>query len=196
MRYGGDAERPRVEREYRKLMQLEPREEGHVISLGEYWWSTGDRAKARQTWRRLRTMGAGPGAGQLALAEVLSDHGLVTEARAAFEAALRLPGKDLIRGAGGVAAGIPEKLAKETLSKFRPSGLTIVRAGGVAGTFELTDLGLADAPKSVAIADSSVDLAGHVGHKVEITGTTVAALDAAAHTMSISGMKHLAASCP
>ena len=52
---------------------------------------------------------------------------------AAFEAALRLPGKDLIRGAGGVAAGIPEKLAKETLSKFRPGGLTIVRAGGVAG---------------------------------------------------------------
>lgn len=71
-----------------------------------------------------------------------------------------------------------------------------LRAGGVAGTFELTDLGLADAPKSVAIADSSVDLAGHVGHKVEITGTTVAGPDTATHTMSISGMKHLAASCP
>ncbi|MDP6944303.1 MAG: hypothetical protein QF464_09160, partial [Myxococcota bacterium] len=89
MRYGGDQERPRVERAYRTLMRLEPREEGHVISLGEYWWSTGDRTKARQTWRRLRSMGASAGAGLLTLAEVLGDHGLVTDARAAFVAALK-----------------------------------------------------------------------------------------------------------
>lgn len=68
--------------------------------------------------------------------------------------------------------------------------------GSAAGTYELTDLGLADGPKSVVIAASSVDLAGHVGHKVELTGTTVKGADAATHTMSISAMKHLAATCP
>jgi hypothetical protein len=52
---------------------------------------------------------------------------------AAFDEALRLPGKDLVVGAGGVAAGLPESMANETVSKFRPGGLTIVRAGGIAG---------------------------------------------------------------
>ena len=68
--------------------------------------------------------------------------------------------------------------------------------GSAAGSYELTDLGLADGPKSVVIAASSVDLAGHVGHKVELTGVTVKGTDAAVHTMSISAMKHLAATCP
>lgn len=68
--------------------------------------------------------------------------------------------------------------------------------GAAAGTYELTDLGLADGPKSVAIAAASVDLSGHVGHKVELTGTTVKGADPAVHTMSISAMKHLAATCP
>jgi len=71
-----------------------------------------------------------------------------------------------------------------------------LHAGSAAGSYELTDLGLADGPKSVIIADSSVDLTGHVGHKVELTGTTVKGADDAAHTMSISAMKHLAATCP
>lgn len=71
-----------------------------------------------------------------------------------------------------------------------------LHAGSTPGSFELTDLGLADGPKSVVIADSSVDLSGHVGHKVELTGTTVKGADAAVHTMSISAMKHIAATCP
>ncbi len=68
--------------------------------------------------------------------------------------------------------------------------------GSAPGSYELTDLGLANGPKSVVIAASSVDLSGHVGHKVELTGITVKGADAAAHTMSISAMKHLAATCP
>ena len=56
-----------------------------------------------------------------------------TQTLEAFEEALRLPGRELIRGAGGVAEGIPEHLAGETVSKFRPGGLNIVRAGGIAG---------------------------------------------------------------
>lgn len=71
-----------------------------------------------------------------------------------------------------------------------------LRAGSAAGTFELTDLGLADGPKSVLIASSSVDLAGHVGHKVEITGTTASNPDPKVHAMDITAMKHLAATCP
>ncbi len=51
----------------------------------------------------------------------------------AFEEALLLPGHELVRGAGGVAEGMPEHLAEQTLSKFRPGGLNIVRAGGIAG---------------------------------------------------------------
>ena len=71
-----------------------------------------------------------------------------------------------------------------------------LRQGAAAGSYELTDLGLADGPKSVAIATSSVDLSGHVGHKVELTGTTVKGADPAVHAMSISAMKHIAATCP
>ena len=71
-----------------------------------------------------------------------------------------------------------------------------LHSGAAPGSYELTDLGLADGPQRVAISASSVDLAGHVGHKVELTGTTVKGTDAATHTMSISGLKHLAASCP
>ena len=56
-----------------------------------------------------------------------------TQTLDAFEAALRIPGHELIRGAYGVAEGVPEHLAEETLSKFRPGGLNIVRAGGIAG---------------------------------------------------------------
>lgn len=50
-----------------------------------------------------------------------------------FDEALRLPGSELVRGAGGVAEGVPEHLATETVSKFRAGGLNIVRAGGIAG---------------------------------------------------------------
>jgi hypothetical protein len=71
-----------------------------------------------------------------------------------------------------------------------------LQQGSAAGSYELTDLGLADGPKRVVIAASTVDLSGHVGHKVEITGTTVKGADAATHTMTITAMKHIAATCP
>ncbi len=48
---------------------------------------------------------------------------------------LRLPGAELVRGAQGIAEGIPERLAGATLPKFRPGGLLIVHAGGTAGLF-------------------------------------------------------------
>ena len=68
--------------------------------------------------------------------------------------------------------------------------------GSDPGTFRLTHLGLEKGPKSVEIAETTADLGPHVGHKVEITGSTIKGKDPAAHTMKVTAMKHLAATCP
>jgi hypothetical protein len=48
---------------------------------------------------------------------------------------LQMPGSEIVRGAGGIAEGIPEHLRELTLRKFRPGGLLLVHAGGGAGLF-------------------------------------------------------------
>jgi hypothetical protein len=48
---------------------------------------------------------------------------------------LQIPGEELIRGAGGIAEGLPEGMAGLTLPKFRPEGILIVHCGGTAGLF-------------------------------------------------------------
>ncbi|HEY8643283.1 MAG TPA: thioredoxin family protein [Candidatus Dormibacteraeota bacterium] len=48
---------------------------------------------------------------------------------------LMLEGAEMVRGAGGMAEGIPEDLAGGSIPKFRPGGLLIVHAGGTAGLF-------------------------------------------------------------
>ena len=48
---------------------------------------------------------------------------------------LMIPGAELIRGAGGIEEGVPERLKDKVLPKFREGGLNIVRAGGGAGLF-------------------------------------------------------------
>ena len=48
---------------------------------------------------------------------------------------LQIPGKEMIRGAGDIAEGIPEAMADAVLPKFKPGGLDIVYAGGSAGMF-------------------------------------------------------------
>jgi hypothetical protein len=48
---------------------------------------------------------------------------------------LQIPGSELVRGAGGIAEGIPEHLRDATLPKFRPGGLLVVHCGGRAGLF-------------------------------------------------------------
>jgi hypothetical protein len=52
-----------------------------------------------------------------------------------IHARLQIPGSELIRGAGGIAEGVPERLNGITLPKFRPGGLLLVHAGGGAGLF-------------------------------------------------------------
>lgn len=48
---------------------------------------------------------------------------------------LTLDGAELVRGAGGIAEGLPEAFAEARLPKFREGGLNIVHAGGGAGLF-------------------------------------------------------------
>ena len=44
-------------------------------------------------------------------------------------------GDDLVRGAGGIADGLPEGVAGKQIPKFKPDGLRVVHAGGGAGLF-------------------------------------------------------------
>ena len=46
-----------------------------------------------------------------------------------------LDGAEIIRGAGGIAEGVPEGFKDSQLPKFRPDGIVIVHAGGGAGLF-------------------------------------------------------------
>ena len=48
---------------------------------------------------------------------------------------LQIPGEELVRGAGGIAEGLPEHFRDVTVPKFRPGGLLIVHCGGGAGLF-------------------------------------------------------------
>lgn len=48
---------------------------------------------------------------------------------------LRLPAGELLRGAGGMAEGLPPGVGAEQLPKFRPGGLLVTHAGGDAGLF-------------------------------------------------------------
>ena len=55
--------------------------------------------------------------------------------RAELDELLLIPGSELVRGAAGMAEGIPEALAANPMPKFRPGGLQIAHVGGGAGMF-------------------------------------------------------------
>jgi hypothetical protein len=48
---------------------------------------------------------------------------------------LQIPGSELVRGADGIAEGLPEQVRHATLPKFRPGGILVVHCGGGAGLF-------------------------------------------------------------
>jgi hypothetical protein len=48
---------------------------------------------------------------------------------------LVIPRAELVRGAGGIAEGIPESVSAEALPKFKPGGILVVHCGGEAGLF-------------------------------------------------------------
>lgn len=47
----------------------------------------------------------------------------------------QMPKAEMVRGAGGMAEGLPEHVPIETVPKFRPGGILIVHCGGDAGLF-------------------------------------------------------------
>lgn len=98
--HGGKRGRQELERAYKQLVKLEPDDDGHVVSLGQHYWSTGDKPKARKTWKRLEKLGRNRAEGRFFHAEVLADHDLFDAAwplyRAAHEA--QPDNKEFIRG--------------------------------------------------------------------------------------------------
>jgi hypothetical protein len=48
---------------------------------------------------------------------------------------LMIPGSEFVRGANGIAEGLPEQLAGATLPKFRPGGILLTHCGSGAGLF-------------------------------------------------------------
>ncbi|MGD9705448.1 MAG: thioredoxin family protein [Acidimicrobiia bacterium] len=54
---------------------------------------------------------------------------------AELHARLQIPGAEIVRGANGIAEGVPEQFADHTLPKFKPDGILLVHAGGGAGLF-------------------------------------------------------------
>jgi|GEM_PF-1864520 len=88
LRYGDKAVRAEVENEYKILQRLEPNEAGHVMSLGEFYWSSGDKERADGIWKRLLKMGKRPGEGHFLLGETLTDHDQHDAARKEFDAAI------------------------------------------------------------------------------------------------------------
>jgi hypothetical protein len=63
--------------------------------------------------------------------------------REELERLLLLPGDEMVVGAGGIGEGLPASFAGQTVPKFRPGGLLIVRAGGAAGLFSAVVAGWA-----------------------------------------------------
>ena len=72
---------------------------------------------------------------------------------------LQLPRAELVRGANGIAQGIPEEMKDATIPKFRPGGLYIVHAGGTAGLFSAIIGGWrASGPKGSQAVTKEIDL--------------------------------------
>jgi tetratricopeptide (TPR) repeat protein/HEAT repeat protein len=95
LRYGDRAARAEVENEYKILQRLEPNEPAHVMSLGEFYWSNKDTARAESTWARLIKMGKRPGEGHLMLGETYADHDKHDAAQAQFELAIAADASNL-----------------------------------------------------------------------------------------------------
>jgi hypothetical protein len=78
-----------------------------------------------------------------------------------------------------------------------------LKKGDAAGTYMVTDVE-GNGPKSIGIVSSTPNLAPHVGHKIEVTGTAVPPAEAekdatvpkAPHYMKLTAIKMLSATCP
>jgi tetratricopeptide (TPR) repeat protein len=84
------AEAPVVEGVFRRLRSLEPREEAHVLNLGEVYFNAGDTQRAIATWSELPSVLGDRAEGHFRIATTGVAHSLTALAMDNFEAALRL----------------------------------------------------------------------------------------------------------
>jgi hypothetical protein len=78
-----------------------------------------------------------------------------------------------------------------------------LKKGTEADTYMVTDVE-GNGPKTIGIVSSSANLAPHVGHKIEVTGTAVPPAEAekdpkvpkAPHYMKLTAIKMISATCP
>ena len=78
-----------------------------------------------------------------------------------------------------------------------------LKTGTEAGTYLVTDVE-GNGPKSLGVVSSTANLAPHVGHKIEVTGTAVPVADAekdakvpkAPHYMKLTAIRMISATCP
>ncbi len=78
-----------------------------------------------------------------------------------------------------------------------------LKSGTEPNTYMITDVE-GKGPKTIGIVSSTPDLAPHVGHKIEITGTAVSAMKAekdknvpkADHYMKVTAIKMISETCP
>src|ERR1700680_2362780 len=78
-----------------------------------------------------------------------------------------------------------------------------LQKGAEPNTYMITDVE-GKGPKTIGVVASSANLAPHVGHKIEVTGTAVPAKDAEAeknvpkaeHYMKLTAIKMVSTTCP
>ena len=78
-----------------------------------------------------------------------------------------------------------------------------LQKGAEPDTYMVSDV-LGNGPKTIGIVSSTANLAPHVGHKIEVTGTAVPAKEAeadknvpkAAHYMKLTAIKMISPTCP
>jgi pyruvate/2-oxoglutarate dehydrogenase complex dihydrolipoamide acyltransferase (E2) component len=78
-----------------------------------------------------------------------------------------------------------------------------LQKGAEPNTYMVTDVE-GKGPKTIGVVSSSANLAPHVGHKIEVTGTAVPAKEAevdknvpkAEHYMKLTAIKMISTSCP
>ena len=66
--------------------------------------------------------------------------------REELDALLTFPGAEMVKGAGGIAEGMPDSVASKQVRKFDAGGLLFVHAGGTAGLFSAIIAGWISGP--------------------------------------------------
>jgi hypothetical protein len=111
--------------------------------------------------------------------------------------------KSFIGAAAVVACAFAFMLAVQAQEAPKEHSMTgCLKKGDEPGTYMVTDV--EKGPKSIGIVSSTANLAPHVGHKIEVTGTAVPKAEAEAdpkvpkapHYMKLTAIKMISPTCP